>query len=536
MNSKWPILRLGLICAGLLAANGLLQFLVDNDLGIGWPHNVIRNWEEHGWTDLKGRLVTNPGGHDVLKNPEVYAGHRAASLYPAFLAGRVFAWTGSHALPFHLLSTLIVLISIWYLLGHSPLALAVAGLAILSPGYIIWPTILDPNTNSVLAGLPFGAILWAKLRRPDLTSGGIVFVLALTLVFSWLNWTTALVHAQIFVGLWAVRKLSWRMLLFYALSAGLAAIVIVAAGVASKLSNAPREPGLFLKLLAGYTWGQGGYGVSGSTSVLLTRVAFINALALFPFWTVWAWLWTRFAWVHRGQAMRALAPLAVAACEVVTLRNYFCHHPWMAAPVFLLGAVLSLLVVCSIEQTPVERPAKALSRPQAAALKLARPAAWAGAFLFSLAVLVTYRTHQTRLLALISMVRGCTARSDVIAFPAGLEASSGEVEKRWPELLDRQVLRLDQLPDARQPAPAAYLVSDAPLGVGWTLVGSTGNSGKNSPLVDPLLEWFMKRIARRRTGDRMELAESYYLYRLPAGRQAAALPSNEAPSSPAPRP
>src|SRR5215470_6758243 len=108
MNSNRCLLKLVLVCSCVLLGNAVLQFLVDNDLGIGWPHNVIRNWQQLGLRNLGGGLVMNPGGHDVVSHPEVYQGHRAASLYPAFLVGRFFTWTGSHAMPFHVLFSLII--------------------------------------------------------------------------------------------------------------------------------------------------------------------------------------------------------------------------------------------------------------------------------------------------------------------------------------------------------------------------------------------------------------------------------------------
>ena len=71
---------------------------MDSDLGLGWPRSCIRNWHQFGLITLKGQLVSNPGGHDALLRPEVYAGHRAASLYLAFLVSSLFSWTGSNAL------------------------------------------------------------------------------------------------------------------------------------------------------------------------------------------------------------------------------------------------------------------------------------------------------------------------------------------------------------------------------------------------------------------------------------------------------
>src|SRR6185312_8216571 len=100
-----------------------------------WTHNVLRNWEEYGFFKLHGRLVYNPGGQDVLTQPKIYTGHRAASLYPAYLTGHLTGGAGRAGLPFYLLLTAAVAGAIWRLFERSRFGMLAACATVISPGY-----------------------------------------------------------------------------------------------------------------------------------------------------------------------------------------------------------------------------------------------------------------------------------------------------------------------------------------------------------------------------------------------------------------
>jgi hypothetical protein len=139
------------------------------------------------------------------------------------------------------------------------------------------------------------------------------------------------------------------------------------------------------------------------------------------------------------------------------------------------------------------------------------------------------------MLSLVSLVRGSTARSDVIAVASSMDSGSGDLEKRWPEMLDRWLLPVDlkRLQDPKQPMPASFLLSNAPLETGWPMVArSAADSMGSWRLIQESLKWFTKHIARRKPGDRLELAETYYLYRLRA--ELAAMAPDIGSTSPGP--
>src|SRR5262245_1544212 len=93
----------GLLSLVLLlpAANVILHYFADNNLSHGWPSNVVRNWEQFGFGALKGKLVINPGGYEALTRPDVYAGHRPASLYPIYLGKQLGFGTNADTIPFN---------------------------------------------------------------------------------------------------------------------------------------------------------------------------------------------------------------------------------------------------------------------------------------------------------------------------------------------------------------------------------------------------------------------------------------------------
>jgi hypothetical protein len=497
-------------------ANGLLQWLVDSDLGIDWTHNALRNWDEVGWTALKGQLVTNPGGHDALEHPVYYTGHRAASLYLPLLVGRLFAWTGLYALPFHAVSTLLVLFGFWHLLGRTEKAFSIGAVAILCPGYVLWPTTLDPNTIAVLTGIPYAALLCWQLRQPRLALPAVILLLVATVAFTLLNWTTALVHVQIFISLLLARMVSWRRLVLYAVLGIVSATAVVCTSVASKMSQEAFHHPRFTQLLAGYTWGNTGYNMFGlSTITLLVRMAFINLLGLLPLWLFWGWILLQNVKAEPTRVAAAMTPVGLAALQAMAMRNYFGHHPWMAAPLFLLGLALSLFMVLRPPLTSVAQPI--------AAVMGRRYLSWAAAFAFGLVVLLFYREHQSRLLSLVSMVRSHSARTDDIVVVRDLDTNTVELAPRLSEVLDRWLVIVDDLPDAAHPVPASFLLSTAPVPGNWPLAARGTNDPLQSlPLLHEPLDWFSKNIARRAPGDRINAAETYYLYRVPSNLMAPA--------------
>ncbi|HEY5914822.1 MAG TPA: hypothetical protein VJA21_29885 [Verrucomicrobiae bacterium] len=497
----------------LLVGNGVLQWLVDDDLGIGWPHNVVRNWEVFGLSATHGQMVVNPGGYRGLEAPDVYRGHQPMSLYPVLAVKRLFFWAGSHTLPFYSLLAAGVLASVWYLLGRGPLAFLGAGLVILSPGYLIWPAVLDPNTNTVLCGIIYAALAGWTLDRPQLRWKHYGLLLVLTAVVSALNWTIALVHAQLFVWLVA-RRVHWRKIAVYAGAAAVTSVIILVFSVSAKVTGAHGQSRSLLETLGGYTWGLGGYGGGQSASSLIPRLVFVNSIALLPVWLLWGWREVQAARTAKATAVLAALPLGVAFLEVFTLRNYFCQHPWMAAPVFLLGGALSLSVLMAPHE-PEPQPGVRL-QPAVAGWRL--PAiGLVAAFCFGLLIVALHREYRSSALSLVAMVRANTSRTDVLAVTIQPTLGPSEITNVLSENLDRFLLPVSSSPTPKDCGSARFLLSTTPLaGNGWILADSTAEWGGRPPrFVSCGFRWFKEHIARRRNGEGLRLAGQYYLYKIP---------------------
>lgn len=100
MISARRLLKLSLLVLLMLAASGILLYLADGNLAVGWRNNVVRNWEQYGLLTLKGKLVTNPGGYEALTRPEVYPGTARPAFIPCSLSSGSLAGPGRARCPF----------------------------------------------------------------------------------------------------------------------------------------------------------------------------------------------------------------------------------------------------------------------------------------------------------------------------------------------------------------------------------------------------------------------------------------------------
>ncbi len=402
MQARSPFRNLLFVAAVAVAAVILLS-LVDDNLGMAWPTNVMRNWQEFGLRPLHGQLVYNPGGFEAATHPQIYKGMSPVFLYPAYWVTQLFHWTGLDTLAFHIILLLAVLWGAWNLMGRDEFALIAAVAAVLCPGYMRWPKILDPNTLAALPVIPYAAIALMILKKPKFTPALAVALLFLTAAFVSLNWTTGWVCAPCLFLFLVMPGVNRRGLIFLAavmvvgIPAVVAASLAAKAGASAAAGMGPMGPS---QMLGSYTWGSGGYGGGGLTTVrAFMRLAFVNGVGLLPLWLALAYAVARrlrdgahFLWL-----LLAFMPLLLTVADVVIMRNYFGHHPWMAGPVLLIGAIFSLTLirVPTVERNQSEG-------------RISPGFTWALAvacFLYGLAVLAFFRTNETQLLSLTHLVR-----------------------------------------------------------------------------------------------------------------------------------
>jgi hypothetical protein len=495
-----------IFCAVALLGNTILEWNVDHNVGQGWPHNVLRNWKEFGFVSLNGKLVINDGGHDLPENPHVYPGHRAPSLYPAYFLGRWVPGSDVTAAPFFFALSALVLFCGAFLFNWMPWGFLVSGIAILTPGYIVWPKILDPNTNTILLGIPYTAFVWRVMRQPEWRWPTLLLFGAGTGIFATLNWTTALVHAQLFFYLIA-RKVSFRRLTAYVIVGALTTGFVAVSSVLAKAHEpTPGAANGLAAVFETYMWGNAGYSAGSSASVLILRYAFINALGLAPLWLLLISRWLKPTRLDLKQSCLALAPVLVSIAETLTMRNYFCHHPWMAAPALLLGALLSLSLAWADEDGGLE--VKTLVRSHGLSL-----AALFFVFCFSFAVIFLQRVNNAQLNSMVAFIRSATARSDVILVSPATDPSVVTDLARYREFADRWFDTTDAFA-TNKIRGSSFLLSSQKPGANWIPVAETfvDRAAAKGP-TEKLLGWFSKYISRR--SDKFKATGEYGLYRSP---------------------
>lgn len=480
-----------------------LTTLVDDGLGLDWAQRAVRNWEQYGFFQLHGKMVCNPGGFEVDTRPDYYPGHRPASMYPVFFCYHLFAILGLDFgfVFYYAVIAAIVLLSIWWLLGRTERAFWLAAIAVITPGYLRWQTQLDPNLTTVMFGFPFCAAVIELLGRPVLNWRQTALLLGLVLLYSAINWTTVFVHAMLFATLLVLPRVPWRHLFLYAgMTAAMAGSVLVAS-VASKLARGGASgPGL-AQMFQGYGWGDAGYGVDLTTQTALLRLFTANLIGLLPVLVYLGWQW----WLRRRRSpvgLLFLLPLLVPVVEVLGLRNYFGHHPWMSVNFFLLGIILAAVVW-------KDQAGAALAGGDTR-LRL-RVAGLAATFAYSFLVLAMGHMHAGRELAFAAFVRENTPRDTTIVIRRDTDPELAGLDHRLTDLFDRHLVVIPRLAETNLPDNLAkpVILTHAP-GLPQKILTETMLTDNTYPILKIMLNWYVSHIAHRRVGDQLEIREQEY--------------------------
>ena len=490
----------------VLAGASWLTTLVDGGLGTVWTHNVVRNWEQFGFFKLHGQLVDNEGGYQVDTHPQIYAGHRPASLYPFFLVQKLSHGIGAAHIYYALIAG-VVFFCIWLLLERTGKAFLLGGIAVLTPGYLCWQTTLDPNLASVLVGFPFCIVVIWLMQKERLNVVQMVLLLVLIIIYSAINWSTVFVQGMLFATLLLLPKVSRRNLATYVFLAAVPAALIVGLSVIDKMTNGHKDSSQgFAMIYKAYGWGNSGYGQDLTTKTAFLRLLFTNLAGLLPVVIFLCWeMWNERKAGSQKTGPFFFLPFLAALFALAVLRNYFGHHPWMSCNFVLLGIILSL-VVWKSTRIADETPEKNRVKPawQWAAL--------GATFAYGFVVLSLYHIHNGQEFVLVKLVRGNTARPANILITRDADPKLADIQERLQEPLDRHIVVLDKIAEADAGMTNTFWLT-ATKQDGRKLVASTGGDGIDGPpLAKQLLGWYSRVIAHRRAGDRMDFDAQYYLY------------------------
>jgi hypothetical protein len=476
-----------------------LLYYVDDNLATAWPTNVVRNWLQFGILNLHGQLASNPGGYDIA-HPNVYKGMSPVCLYPAFLVSKIFQGSGLEMLPFQVLLVTAIFWASWHLLGRDRLAVILATTAILCPGYMRWMKFLDPNAVSVLPVIPYAAIVLAILKKPKLTPGMGALLVVLTLAFMSLNWTTAWVCAPCVFLLWGMPGANRRGIILVAVLMFIAVPAVVLLSLAAKTGGPASQSG---HILGGYTWANGGYGEGLTTGRAFLRLAAVNGIGFLPLGLGLIYATVR----RRNDGSRfpwfAFTPLALTAMDVIIMRNYFGHHPWMSGPVMLVGLIFSLALLQARSAETSENSAEKIPFKLMPLLMLL-------GFVYGLVVLMFFRANQMDMLSLLKLVRQHSPRGDTLVIVKSADAATASLADRLDEPLDRHIVVVDNFNGVANVQGSWMILSSVKLDDSFMLMAQSGAHSQS--FLTRVADWFNHSIAKRSRGDRLELSGNYYLY------------------------
>ncbi|HEX5398473.1 MAG TPA: hypothetical protein VFY06_05430 [Verrucomicrobiae bacterium] len=420
----------------------------------------------------------------------------------------ILSWTGLGPLAFHILLAAVVFWAVWKLLGRGDFALIVAAAALFCPGYVRWQKILDPNDITVLFGFPYAALVVSLLKKPVVKRGALLGLFMLTMGFTSLNWTSAWVFGPFALLLLGLPQINRRMVVMFIALIGICSFLFVLASIAAKTGGGTSGRGnaSLGHFISSYTWGDVGYGKGLTTGKALLRLSFQNGIGLLPVLLIWGYTTVKnFGRLNRNIWL-AVSPFGLTVVEVGFLRNYFGQHPWMASPLLLMGLIFSLVLLRTHVETDVTRlPVKTTFIP----------AIVPACFGYGLAVLIFFRANEANQLSLVSLVRHHTQRSDCVVILKGRDPQTAQMAQlitQLPEVLDRRVVVADDLKHLPPNSGNVVILTAVPSAGVLKLLAQTGIAGESKSWTHKIADWFNRDIARRRHGDRLELADHYYLY------------------------
>lgn len=499
---------------GMLAASAFFYQLGGRSIMCGWPIVAVHNWQQYGLGELHGKLVTNPGGFEVLTKPDIYKGHRAASMYPVYAAEKLLDWAGDGEVMAHLALTLALFFSVWFLMGRGGLAVVTATAVALCPSYSVYPAVLDPNSMALYPMLAYAALVIPIFTAPTISPLQLALLAVITYAYTSLNWISAFGHGIFFCALLAMPSVSWARLRIYLGLAGLSVGVVGGLSVLDKMGvgQSAGAPVSFQAFLAGYTWGHSGYGEDLTTVKAMVRLGVVNSIGLLPLLALLVYLLAKLRKSGGGRILPALLPFTAAALGVMSMRNYFGHHPWMAAPLLLPGLVLSLALL----RRQIADETRVQPGPLQGALFLL------GCGVYALLVVGAYRAYHAENLDVLALIRQHTARADTIVLVENLDARLAFQAGNLAENGDRRLVVLPTLETPVTGAGNFFVLSATNLSGRLPVVARSEKPALlSSPLVRKLSAWYASHIARRRFKDQpmeqhagFSASTDFALYRL----------------------
>jgi hypothetical protein len=503
MSEKLKFFCLAMVLAALSGA--LFFFFPYSDRNGAWAHCVLNNWEQYGFSALRGQLVTNPGGHGALDDPQIYGGHRPHVARAAYFIGILTGSPGEDGWLFHVLLSVIVGISIWIGFGRTNSAALLAICTIISPGFIRSPLQLDTLAIPVLLGIP---VLFVASRVFPATPENwrkVALFFVLLVFYTQINWTTALSVFVIFSYLVASKKLGLKSLALFLATSGAAIGFVLIISLLHKKSGTGSAPESAAVFFNSYLFGRGGYGgLTMDWVTAIRRIAVANIIGLVPLLVGLLLIAAKSGATKLWKPCHFL-PLAASGLCIAVLRNYFAAHPWMAASIIILGLLATMKLLSDISATRTPAASSGLSLLYCASLAIL-------SLIYSWGIINVLKLNSLASDSIAEMVRTQTQRGDLIVLNSVVFRNQAAAE-RIGDLCDRLIL-------AKHPAASIsgsfdshhFILTDASQHKGYDEVSNTSAfKDQASPHLSMLLDAYRKKVSQRTAGDGPLPIQTYYL-------------------------
>jgi hypothetical protein len=214
------------------------------------------------------------------------------------------------------------------------------------------------------------------------------------------------------------------------------------------------------------------------------------------------------SWRTAFSAMALLPLIASLAC-VALFRNYFATHPWMAAPVIIIGCIATLLSWHDRSETK--------SYPSGAKTKIVVVIISLGSFVYSLLLSQVYQLYSSGTADIKSMIRSHTSRADIVFCDESVFEDGMVLD--WLELgCDRKLLHWEAIicSTVHRANTRLFLLTTTPKSAVGALVADSNNPvGPIAGFLNIPLEWYRAKVARRDAREVPKPSAIYYLLELP---------------------
>jgi hypothetical protein len=507
MTAKSNSIALILIFA--IASTLVFYAFPETERNGAWAHNVLNNWEQYGFFQLGGQLVSNPGGHGALENPEIYGGHRPHVARAAYVFGLITGSPGENGWLFHATLSVIVGLSIWVGLGKTNSSALLAFATIISPGFIRTPLGIDTLAIPVLLGIPMLFLAASTIGNPQNSWRRVSLFAFLLIIYTFVNWTTALALGIIFSYLLANKNRDLKKLFLFLIVSGISASLVLFISLINKKSGDSDFSESVSLFFNSYLFGSGGYGgIPMDWATSIRRIFFANALGLLPMicaMGIFFCLERQNLRIHSA----AFLPLVAGLAGIAILRNYFAAHPWMAAPVLILGLVGTAKLLIEDWRSTISNNSK-----------IVKKILFLTAFLclaYTLLIAEVFKINSAGMDSIFQLIRSHTDRTDIILIDP--QSFSGKPIGKWLEsACDRKTLEEnDKNLEIVNRALNRFILTSNSRNQPFIQIAQTDARGQSTNILSNLLDWYRSNIARRAQNDSPVEVETYYLYSLPNG-------------------